>query len=49
MSPLARVFRWGNRLSATTVPTGPAALWIWSETALLHGQGPTARELLGQP
>lgn len=48
MSALERVCRWADRLSATTVSTGPAALWIWSETALLHGQGPTVRNLLGQ-
>ncbi|WP_157224947.1 hypothetical protein [Nocardia thailandica] len=28
--------------------TGPIAMVIWSEAAVLHGRGPTARELLGR-
>jgi hypothetical protein len=26
---------------------GPIAMLIWSETAVLHGHGPTVRELMG--
>ncbi|MFE3798713.1 hypothetical protein [Nocardia tengchongensis] len=26
---------------------GPIAMLIWSETALLQGRGPSARELMG--
>ncbi|MFE6922982.1 hypothetical protein ACFVAV_18280 [Nocardia sp. NPDC057663] len=28
--------------------TGPIAMLIWSETAVLHGRGPGPRELLGR-
>ncbi len=26
---------------------GPVAMLIWSEIAVLHGRGPSARELMG--
>ncbi|WP_433560478.1 hypothetical protein ACQP1O_22555 [Nocardia sp. CA-151230] len=26
---------------------GPIAMLIWSETAVLHGRGPSVRELMG--
>lgn len=26
---------------------GPVAMLIWSETAVLHGRGPAARQLMG--
>ncbi|MFB8007785.1 hypothetical protein [Nocardia sp. NPDC056000] len=30
---------------ATLFVCGPIAMLIWSETAVLHGRGPSAREL----
>ncbi|WP_062989777.1 hypothetical protein [Nocardia anaemiae] len=32
--------------SVATIFTGPVALWIWAETALLHGRAPGALDLL---
>ncbi|SFL87969.1 Uncharacterised protein [Nocardia asteroides] len=32
---------------ATLFVTGPIAMVIWSEAAVLHGRGPGPRELLG--
>ncbi|GAB0101410.1 hypothetical protein JMUB6875_03740 [Nocardia sp. JMUB6875] len=31
---------------ATTIFTGPVALWLWSELAVLHGRGPTPSDFL---
>ncbi|MET8426740.1 hypothetical protein [Nocardia sp. NPDC004860] len=46
MSPF-RAFRWSEQVSAAMVFTGPAALWSWAEFAVLHGRGPTVRDLIG--
>ncbi|MEC3952427.1 hypothetical protein VMT65_05205 [Nocardia sp. CDC153] len=36
-----------SHLIAELFVCGPIAMLIWSETALLHGRGPSARELMG--
>ncbi|MFI5499416.1 hypothetical protein ACIA5E_10160 [Nocardia asteroides] len=36
-----------NPVVAALFVTGPIAMLIWSETAVLHGRGPGPRELLG--
>ncbi|MFE2995378.1 hypothetical protein ACFXG4_10260 [Nocardia sp. NPDC059246] len=46
MSPF-RAFRWSEQDSAAKVFTGPVALWIWAELAVLHGRGPTVRDFIG--
>ncbi len=45
--PSLRALRNRDRPDVATLFTGPAALWLWAELALLHGRGPSARELLG--
>ncbi|MEU0503047.1 hypothetical protein [Nocardia sp. NPDC005998] len=42
-----RAFRWGEQRSVATVFAGTAALWSWAELAVLHGRGPTVRDLIG--
>ncbi|WP_280348379.1 hypothetical protein [Nocardia neocaledoniensis] len=37
----------GTAFIAALFVTGPIALVVWSETAVLHGHGPTPRQLLG--
>ncbi|MGW5109098.1 hypothetical protein [Nocardia sp. NPDC004123] len=35
-----------QRVIAELFVCGPVAMLIWSETAVLHGRGPSARELM---
>jgi hypothetical protein len=42
-----RAFRWSEQGSAANDFDGPAMLWIWAELAVLHGRGPTVRDLIG--
>ncbi|WP_157575171.1 hypothetical protein [Nocardia yamanashiensis] len=45
--PSFDAFRKGGRYSGTTAFAGPVVLWIWAELAVLHGRGPSVRDLLG--
>ncbi|WP_268893241.1 hypothetical protein [Nocardia terrae] len=36
-----------SRLIAELFVCGPVAMLLWSETAVLHGRGPSARQLMG--
>lgn len=45
--PSFAAFRRADQRSTTTVFAGPVALWIWAELAVLHGRGPSVRDLLG--
>ncbi len=39
--------RWAGAAAAAAVWAGPMSLWLWAESAVLHGRGPAMGDFTG--